>query len=270
LAANAPDAWTILPYHLGSSALHFALGDALVRSVRQPTIWAHSADRLTLILGAAQSASDLDLSAVEAAGITIAHRRSGGTSVLATPDVLGVDIAVPAGHHLALKDVVEAYRWVGETWCAAVRSLGADARVVGVAEARAGHPDSPADAIMRLACFGTLSPYEVVVGRRKLVGLAQVRMRNGVLWQSGVHIHFPAEIFAGLLGGDQSAIAAPLRERAIDLVEAAGLEPTLDDVQSAFVRAVESRLDTKVVPRGWSPEELDAAPISNDAITIVG
>jgi lipoate---protein ligase len=185
--------------------------------------------------------------------------------VLATPDVLGVDIAIPADHHLALNDVVEAYRWVGETWCAAVLSLGADARVVSVAEARAGHPDSPADAIMRLACFGTLSPYEVVVGRRKLVGLAQLRKRSGVLWQCGMHLHFPAEIFAGILGGDQRAIAAALRERAIDLAEATGIEPALDAAQSAFVRAVESRFDTLVVPRGWTLEELDAASLPSQA-----
>ncbi len=37
--------------------------------------------------------------------------------------------------------------------------------------------------LLRRACCGSLSPYEVAIGARKLVGLAQVRRRGGVLFQ---------------------------------------------------------------------------------------
>jgi lipoate-protein ligase A len=41
------------------------------------------------------------------------------------------------------------------------------------------------------ACYGGLSPWEVVVGQRKLVGLAQVRRSTGILLVAGLLLSQP-------------------------------------------------------------------------------
>ena len=92
--------------------------------------------------------------------------------------------------------------------------------------ARAAAP-RPAD----VACFGGLSPYEVLAGGRKVVGLSQARRRQGTLLQAGVLMELDAARLARVLGGgdglaaDLAAAAAGLRE----LVP--GVEP--DDVVAA-------------------------------------
>jgi lipoate-protein ligase A len=52
------------------------------------------------------------------------------------------------------------------------------------------------------ACFGGMSPWEVLAGGRKVVGLSQTRRRTGALLQAGVLLGFDADRLARLLGRD--------------------------------------------------------------------
>ena len=92
-------------------------------------------------------------------------------------DMLMLDLVLPRAHRLYMGDVTESYRWIGEVWTAALRELGIDVQSTPIGAARADA--QTLDPLLRRVCFGGLSPYEVVVGRRKLVGLAQVRRRAG-------------------------------------------------------------------------------------------
>src|SRR5262249_7337069 len=159
-----------------------------------------SAATTTLIVGAGQTTSS-----TASGSLPSVRRHSGGTAVLATEDVLGLDVLLPRGHALAMPDVVESYRWFGQVWAATLTRLVAAVRLVGVTEARgaAAPPPHLADAV-RLACFGTLSPYEVLAEGRKIVGLAQLRRRN-VLLQSGIHFTFDASGLAALLAPERAA-----------------------------------------------------------------
>jgi lipoate-protein ligase A len=248
----------LLPYHVGSSTLHFALSDALVRLVEVPTMWWHSTERPSLILGPGQKPAQVNLAACEAAGVLVLNRQAGGTAVYAASGVLGLDIVLPAGHRLALSDVVEAYRWLGEVWVATARRLGADARLVSVEEARrAGSLARRYDQTLRLACFGTLSPYEVVVGDRKLVGLSQVRRRAGALFQAGIHLDFqPDELARVLADGHPRDVAAALSSAAIGFREAARSQVEAEDVQDAFAASLRQMQDIILTQGSWSPDEL--------------
>jgi lipoate-protein ligase A len=232
-----------------------ALADALVRVGQIPSLWWHTADSPTLVLGAGQPEPDAPRE-----GIHVTRRRSGGTAVLATASVLGLDVLLPRGHHLALADVVEAYRWLGEVWAETIRRFGVEARMVSVAEARsATGPPSHLDAAVRLACFGTLSPYEVVVGERKLIGLAQVRRRN-VLLQSGLHFAFDDAALARQLAPDNAgALAAELRRRATGLAEIGLTDVRIEDVGGVFAAVLNDRHAVVLQPGEWTSEELDHA-----------
>jgi lipoate-protein ligase A len=253
------ESWRLLPYDLGPSDRHFALSDALARHSRVPTVWAHSTDQPTLILGAGRCDPALELAATRAHGLRVVQRQAGGTAVFAGPGVLGVDIAVPSSHRLASPDVVEAYRWIGGVWEQAMRGLGIDARAVSVQEARAGFKtaDPVVESAMRMACFGTLSPYEVVVHGRKLVGLAQVRRRGVVLWQSGVHVHFDAHALAALIPGqDGDQLSRELRHRAIGLDELISPAPALETIVQALLSSLTEQVGIELRPDPWTEQEL--------------
>ena len=253
-----PESWRLLPYDVGSSRRHVALGDALVRLVRRPTIWWHTTDRPTLVLGAGQTLRDVDLPACEEAGVLVVKRQAGGTSVYAASGVLGLDVALPAGHPPITSDVLEAYRWIGHVWADALRQLGVPCRVVEIAEARAA-PRWPA-AVQRsvqLACFGSLSPYEVVAGSRKLVGLAQVRRRAGTLVQCGIYAHFDADRLSSLLAvPDRPAVVAALQEAAVGLDQVAPPGVTLEEVRNAWEASLSRLHGVRLQPGDWSDEEL--------------
>jgi lipoate-protein ligase A len=92
---------------------------------------------------------------------------------------------------------------------------------------------------MNRACYGTLSPYEVVVGQRKVVGLDMIRRRAGSLLQAGVLLHWDTATLARLLGHteeEQALLYHGLKERAVGLDTLAdrsiGIEETIQMFES--------------------------------------
>ncbi len=182
-----------------------------------------------LVLGSAQHA-------FEPFGIDVVRRGSGGGAVLCTRDLLEIDVALPAGHPLMLDDVSESYRFLGEAWAEALRTLGAACRTVSVAEARALPRERQVAA--RDACYAGLSPYEVVtLDGRKLVGLSQRRRRGAVVFQSSVYCATsPAAVAAYL-----PSSVAPFLARTASL-SAIGVDADPDRVWAAVEPAIRSRL----------------------------
>jgi lipoate-protein ligase A len=147
-------------------------------------------------------ASVVDLDRCQAAGVAVLERRAGGGALLLDAQLLCGAIALPTS--CVAPDVTESYRWLGEVLVRALAAVGVDARRVEVAEARADvaalrASAEPSTALLTKVCYGALSPHEVVVGRQKLVGLAQVRRRDAALFQFGI------------LGRDQAPLADYLR-----------------------------------------------------------
>lgn len=153
-------------------------------------------DDEALVLGRGSKVT-ADEVACETAGVSVVRRSSGGGPVLWGPDLLALDVIVPKGHVLDSDDVAESYRWLGEALAHAITELGAPANALSPSPVRAA-----ADGMGALACYASLSPWEVVVGGRKVVGLSQVRRRSGTLLQAGILLDIDAGRLAGLLDLD--------------------------------------------------------------------
>lgn len=247
--------WRHLSYHVGRSDCHFALSDALVRLAHTPTIWWHATRQPTLILGPTQG--HFDIAACQQAGILVVQRQAGGTAVYAEGGVLGLDIVVPSGHELASTDILEAYRWLGTVWATSLQSFGIPARPVDIEEARSASRTRGTERVIQMACFGSLSPYEVVVSGRKLVGLAQVRRRAGVLFQSAIHLRFDAQRLGGLLPSVSTPdIVKELREVAVGLEEVSPRPITECDVMCAFEHSLRNIVGAQIEVGAWTVEEL--------------
>ncbi len=191
--------------------------------------------RPTLVLGRSGSEPDLDPAAFADEDVVLTRRSSGGGPVLWDADLLALDVVLPRGHPLEERDVVLAYRWLGEALAEALVGLGVPGvALVSVDRARAARADeSPATTV----CFGGLSPFEVLAQGRKVVGLSQTRRRPGTLLQAGLPLAMDAARLGRLTGGG-APLASALRARA------AGLREFVPDLTAErVIAAVDGQLD---------------------------
>jgi lipoate-protein ligase A len=256
------ETWRRLPFSRLPAGEQSAWTEALLAEVvetRVPALrWRETAPE-ALSLGRGQPIADVDLNACAVAGVRVYRRATGGTAVLGGRDLLGLDVVLPPGHRLALSNVAESYRWLGEALAAGLRQLHIAAEAVNPqtarTQARTLTPDDPA----RRACFATLSPYEVAVAGRKLIGLAQARRRGAVLLQGAVLLRWDAERLAVLLAipvERRAATVHALHDRAIGLDEVA-LPLERDELIARLTDAIATAADADIRVDEWSDEERD-------------
>jgi lipoate-protein ligase A len=250
------DKWRVVPLTVADQQYHLDYSQQLLAEVTPTTpatlYWSQARER-ALVLGLSQKAEQVNQEALQRLALPLYQRRAGGTAVLVGPDLLALDVLLPAGHPLILADVVESYRWLGEVWVAAFAHLGISTRVVAPAEARSQQallkqPEHrERESILRRACYGALSPYEVVASGRKVVGLDMIRRRAGSLLQAGVLLHWEPEspaYLALLLGqtpAERDLLRQELARRAVGLDDLAGRAISPAEVQAAFQAALERR-----------------------------
>jgi lipoate-protein ligase A len=225
-----------------------AAGEALLaRAVEgELGVEAHVIDPPALVVGSGQRLETVDEEACRRAGLEVVRRGSGGGAVRCDGRVLGVDVALPAGHPLALDDVVEAYAWVGRAWVDALAAVGVEALLVAPEAARAQGPGRREAA--RAACWAGISPYEVLTADgRKLVGLAQRRRRGAVLHQAAVACAGrPGDVLELLrLAPDVRAEAAAALARTAALVDVAPGLATPEAAWSALGPGLAAPLDAQ-------------------------
>ena len=254
--------WRRLPFERTTAASLLAGAEALLDGLAGtpgPVLRWSVAQYPALLLGSSQRPTEVDFAACEAAGSTVHRRRSGGTAVLVDDGMLWLDVALPSGHRLLPTDITEAYRWFGEVWATALGSLGVDCRPMPQVEART--LNAALDPAVQHACYGGVSPYEVFVGERKLVGLAQVRRRQGGLLQAGMYARWEGQRLADLLRGsleEKTELGRLLKTRAVGLHDLIALPIPFDDVIVAWEGALADRFGVELTPAAPLPAELTA------------
>ena len=137
-----------------------------------------------LVLGCSQKNAISANLAHEPDGIDTVSRQAGGGAVLVGPWMVSASVVLPNTHALISGNLVASYRWLGEMYASLLQNLGVAAHAITPEEAK--ELQQAASAELAWACYGGFSPWEVVVGKKKIVGLAQVRRRTGVLLVAGL------------------------------------------------------------------------------------
>ena len=150
----------------------------------------------SLVVGSAQPAASLDPEGVEAAGLHLARRRSGGGAVLLIPGAqVWVDVFLPVGDEWWCDDVDRSAWWLGDVWVAAIESLRPE--LTGRLTVHRSPSSDPSSG--RVACFASVGPGEVLLDGRKLVGVSQRRTRHWARFQCVVHLRWdPTPILRSL------------------------------------------------------------------------
>ena len=242
--------WRVLPFTIAPQQDHIDLSEQLLKEALPgdpATLYWSQAETRGLVLGFSQKQSVLNQAALISQPMPLYHRRAGGTAVLVGPEILSLDIILPAGHPFILPDIVESYRWLGTVWVKTLESLGVETRLVSPQEAHAlqtllkQEGTRGREAILSRACFGSLSSYEVAAKERKVVGLDMIRRRTGSLLQAGLLLRWDIEPLVKLLGHtpeEQTILREGLPERAVGLDTLTGRKLSVMQVIAAFEEAL--------------------------------
>ncbi len=194
---------------------------ALAKPRERPSfrVWTYEAPGI--VLGCGQGA--LLAAARAACGERLAclKRESGGGAVLTGPWLVSASVALPLDHPWAGK-IVESYRPLGELHLALLDGMGVAAKVLAPEDLPRASSEK-AIGVADWACFGGLSPWEVVSAKgRKIVGLAQRRRRTGVLLVAGTLVSSPDwRLLCDALGRPEHETV--LRRCTVSVAEALGL-----------------------------------------------
>lgn len=178
-------------------------------------------------------------------------RASGGGAVLTGPWLLRAAVRLPPGHPVLRHGAAAAAAWFGQAhldWLHRRGIRGARLYEGPVSD--------------HWACFAGRGPGEIVVGERKLVGIAQAWRRSSVLLSSGVLLRAPPwELLCEALGQGAGA-AATLAQGTVCAEECMGraIDP------AAWARSLQSALALALRDAGiegaLAPCQCVAAPLA--------
>ena len=156
-----------------------------------PAIWVMSPTDSSLVLGSSQDDACINYEYARKIDVGIARRRTGGGAVFVDPHTLfWIDLFVPRGHHLWNDDIEVASIWMGGVWRNALDSLGVDSQI----------HDRPfvKDSLAELVCFGGRAPGELLIRKKKILGISQRRTKQGVRFQCALSLGWRPEEWVDL------------------------------------------------------------------------
>lgn len=191
-----------------------------------------------IVLGCSQRSLREDIEHRLGGRADLVDRESGGGAVLTGPWLVSVSVVLPHGHPWVCEGLLESYRRLGQLHVAALEEFGVPARVLPPQELPHTR-DSNCDSAVNWACFGGLSPWELVsTDGRKLVGLAQRKRQTCVLLVAGTLIGaVDWSLLCNVMGHPQDE--SVLRRRTVSAAELIGCKIDPDIFASVLMRLLD-------------------------------
>ena len=236
------DTWRLLLTPPAGGAWNMAVDEAVLehigRGLSQPTLRLYAWVPPCLSLGQAQPIADVDLERLQQRGWGLVRRPTGGRAILHT-DELTYSIIAPEDEPRMAGSVLESYNRLAAALLEAVKSLHLPAEV------KEGKDSNQETA--NPICFETPSAYEITVERKKLIGSAQARRKEGVLQHGSLPLTGDLKRITEVLSfTDEAARRSAgrrLLEHATTVHSSLGREVKWNDAAQAFVWGFESRLE---------------------------
>lgn len=225
--------WRVLPLAMGAPRQQVDAGRALLDRLIDdptPTLRWYTSTSTAVVLGRGQAAI------APVGDLEVLARHSGGGAVLMDPDLLSLDVAVPAGHPILDGDMTAVFSRVGAAWARGLTALGVTDLTVYDGPNTARRRGSPREQLLAAVCYATLGRGEVLAGGRKLVGLAQRRRRHGALVQCGLLRRWRPHRLLAALGADPEDEEVAQAAVGLDELGHADLDPRT--VVGAVTRAM--------------------------------
>jgi lipoate-protein ligase A len=169
--------WRLLVTPPMSGARNMAIDEAILETVGQnrslPTLRLYAWEPACLSIGYAQPCADIDLKRLSALGWDWVRRPTGGRAILHTNE-LTYSVIAPLTEPRVAGGVLESYQRISKALLAALHSVNIRAEANPINPAGNAQENEP-------VCFEVPSNYEIVVDRKKLIGSAQARRKDGVL-----------------------------------------------------------------------------------------
>lgn len=224
--------------------MNMAIDEALLLScdeTRQITLRFYGWSRPTLSLGYFQSVADVDLEECQRRGFDWVRRPTGGRAVLHDHELtysMIAPIEVLGG------SVAQSHEKISRALARGLEKLGLHAEFV---QSRASVKEASA------ACFAAPAMVELTVQGKKVIGSAQMRTKKSLLQHGSIPITIDFDALAAVL--KLPAAARLLRQKAAGLADFLAREPTIEELQHAFIKGFEEIFETEFRAAGLSSQE---------------
>jgi lipoyl(octanoyl) transferase len=183
------DSWRYIDEGENSAFYNMALDEAIATAVRKelspPTLRLYGWDRSSVTIGCFQKSSDIDNVYCKSMGIPVVRRPTGGRGILHGNE-LTYSFSANTDAGLFSHGLIDSYRKISEAFGLAFTKLGIvpeiklTRKICGGSE-KGQPPRTP-------LCFHSVSYGEISLNKRKIVGAAQKRWRDGLLQQGSVPV----------------------------------------------------------------------------------
>lgn len=229
-------------------AANMALDEALLlgrlRHGSPPTLRFFAWTPPTISLGYGQRLDGrIDEQAVEALGLGLVRRATGGSAILHEgPDLeITYSVAAGAGDFEGANDLLDTYRWIGAGLLAGLRALGALVDMVPV------KPSDPA--AMPTFCFARTGSFELEVDGKKLVGSAQRRQGTAFLQHGAIMLGAEPARLRRVFPVERDPLAGMTTLEAV-----LGRRPSFDQAAEALAEGFRSAHGLTLAPGGLSED----------------
>ncbi len=244
--------WRFVESGARAGAENMAVDEAMLEAhgagETSPTLRVYGWRPPAVSLGRFQRAKpSVDLEACRRLGIDVVRRPTGGRAILHTEEEVTFSVVVCA-ERLGTSGVMDSYRALAGGIIVGLGRLGVEARLVERG-AGAGRPGSTGEP----ACFAVKARCDLMVGRWKLLGSAQVQREGVILQQNSLPLRMRVEDW------EEVFLRSGEAPEAKGLWEAAGREVAPGEVARALRDGFEEAFGVRLVEGRLSGEEETSA-----------